>query len=252
MCQAIHSILTDEVKRKLYDETGEVDGDGHTDLSDESFEFWDNYFRSLFPKVTVEGIQAFSALYKGSTGENGSEHNERQDILDAYVQYEGNFSHIMESVILAEEEDEERITSVISAAIESGEVEAYLAFDEHLASLMNASGGKKKKSSKKKQKREASSSHSTDEGEAAEKGKKSNKKKKGGANDSIDDLAAMILGGRKKQQNAMSSIFAKYGGAEEDGDEYNISDEAFERTRATLNASNSKKKPKSSKSSKKS
>jgi DnaJ family protein C protein 9 len=252
MCQAIHSILTDEVKRKLYDETGEVDGDGHTDLSDESFEFWDNYFRSLFPKVTVEGIQAFSALYKGSTGENGSEHNERQDILDAYVQYEGNFSHIMESVILAEEEDEERITSVISAAIESGEVEAYLAFDEHLASLMNASGGKKKKSSKKKQKREASISHSTDEGEAAEKGKKSNKKKKGGANDSIDDLAAMILGGRKKQQNAMSSIFAKYGGAEEDGDEYNISDEAFERTRATLNASKSKKKPKSSKSSKKS
>ena len=252
MCQAIHSILTDEVKRKLYDETGEVDGDGRTDLSDESFEFWDNYFRSLFPKVTVEGIQAFSALYKGSTGENGSEHNERQDILDAYVQYEGNFSHIMESVILAEEEDEERITSVISAAIESGEVEAYLAFDEHLASLMNASGGKKKKSSKKKQKREASSSHSTDEGEAAEKGKKSNKKKKGGANDSIDDLAAMILGGRKKQQNAMSSIFAKYGGAEEDGDEYNISDEAFERTRATLNASKSKKKPKSSKSSKKS
>jgi DnaJ family protein C protein 9 len=251
MCQAIHSILTDEVKRKLYDETGEVDGDGHTDLSDESFEFWDNYFRSLFPKVTVEGIQAFSALYKGSTGENGSEHNERQDILDAYVQYEGNFSHIMESVILAEEEDEERITSVISAAIESGEVEAYLAFDEHLASLMNASGGKKK-SSKKKQKREASISHSTDEGEAAEKGKKSNKKKKGGANDSIDDLAAMILGGRKKQQNAMSSIFAKYGGAEEDGDEYNISDEAFERTRATLNASKSKKKPKSSKSSKKS
>lgn len=251
MCQAIHSILTDEVKRKLYDETGEVDGDGHTDLSDESFEFWDNYFRSLFPKVTVEGIQAFSALYKGSTGENGSEHNERQDILDAYVQYEGNFSHIMESVILAEEEDEERITSVISAAIESGEVEAYLAFDEHLASLMNASGGKKK-SSKKKQKREASSSHSTDEGEAAEKGKKSNKKKKGGANDSIDDLAAMILGGRKKQQNAMSSIFAKYGGAEEDGDEHNISDEAFERTRATLNASKSKKKPKSSKSSKKS
>ena len=251
MCQAIHSILTDEVKRKLYDETGEVDGDGHTDLSDESFEFWDNYFRSLFPKVTVEGIQAFSALYKGSTGENGSEHNERQDILDAYVQYEGNFSHIMESVILAEEEDEERITSVISAAIESGEVEAYLAFDEHLASLMNASGGKKK-SSKKKQKREASSSHSTDEGEAAEKGKKSNKKKKGGANDSIDDLAAMILGGRKKQQNAMSSIFAKYGGAEEDGDEYKISDEAFERTRATLNASKSKKKPKSSKSSKKS
>lgn len=251
MCQAIHSILTDEVKRKLYDETGEVDGDGHTDLSDESFEFWDNYFRSLFPKVTVEGIQAFSALYKGSTGENGSEHNERQDILDAYVQYEGNFSHIMESVILAEEEDEERITSVISAAIESGEVEAYLAFDEHLASLMNASGGKKK-SSKKKQKREASTSHSTDEGEAAEKGKKSNKKKKGGANDSIDDLAAMILGGRKKQQNAMSSIFAKYGGAEEDGDEYNISDEAFERTRATLNASKSKKKPKSSKSSKKS
>eukprot|EP00603_Paraphysomonas_imperforata_P008954 CAMPEP_0114439790 /NCGR_PEP_ID=MMETSP0103-20121206/15398_1 /TAXON_ID=37642 ORGANISM="Paraphysomonas imperforata, Strain PA2" /NCGR_SAMPLE_ID=MMETSP0103 /ASSEMBLY_ACC=CAM_ASM_000201 /LENGTH=316 /DNA_ID=CAMNT_0001610599 /DNA_START=92 /DNA_END=1039 /DNA_ORIENTATION=+ len=232
---AIHSILTDDDRRKVYDETGDVDGGITDDISDESFEFWDNYFRALFPKVTVADITSFSERYKGSTGEISSDCNERQDILDAYQQHEGHFDRIMECVMLAEEDDEARITAVISEAIESGEVAATPAFDTHLAAMLNP----KAKKQKGKKKREPSSSHSTEEeGERMGSGtsvkkKASKKSKKDSTDGGIDDLAAMILGGRSRQQDAMSSIFARYGGGE-DHDDYDISDEAFERTRATL------------------
>lgn len=248
---AIHSILTDDVRRKVYDETGDVDGGSAGGLSEESFEFWDNYFRALFPKVTVADITSFSERYKGSTGAISSDCNERQDILDAYRQHEGHFDRIMECVMLAEEEDERRITTVISDAIESGEVAATPAFDAHIAAMIT---GDKKKQKKSKKKREPSSSHSTEEqcekkGNSLSVKKKTSKKPK--KDDSVNNLAAMILGGRSRQQDAMNSIFARYGAGEDyDVNDYNISDEAFEQTRNSL-GSKSKSSGRAEKKSKK-
>ena len=60
-----HAILSNSEKRKLYDQTGELDG---SDLSEEAAE-WNMYFRNLFPKLTVEAIEKFSTKYKNSEEE---------------------------------------------------------------------------------------------------------------------------------------------------------------------------------------
>jgi hypothetical protein len=237
--------LTDEDKRKVYDETGELDGGADQMMSEESFEFWDNYFRSLFPKVTVEDIESFGQLYKGSTGEVSSDYNEKQDILDAYTQREGRFDHIMESVMLAEEEDEERISAVIVAAIAAGDLASTPAFEKHLL----ATRTKRERESKGKGKSKGKSKRGTTEpeGESASsssssstsstKARKSQKKSK--TSDSMDDLAARILGNRSSQQSAMRSIFSRYGDDEEEEEEKEgagISEADFERVRASLGA----------------
>ena len=72
----------------------------------------------MFPKLTVEAIEKFSAKYKHSE-------EERADILEAYKKRRGDLDDIMESVILAEEDERERIIEVINAAVEASEVPRY-------------------------------------------------------------------------------------------------------------------------------
>merc|ERR1711991_948311 len=72
----------------------------------------------MFPKLTIEMIEKFSAKYKYSE-------EERSDILEAYEKREGNLEEIMESVILAEEDERGRIIEIINAAIGAAEVPRY-------------------------------------------------------------------------------------------------------------------------------
>lgn len=218
---AIHSVLTDDEKRRVYDETGEVDGPTDTMMSDESFEFWNNYFRALFPKVTTSDIESFSEKYKGSTGAVSSDYNERQDILDAYNQHNGCFEKIMESVLLAEKEDESRITEIINEAVTSQELQMTPQFENHLSSM-------KKKKKPRKKRVENTEACKNDENTV----NSFNKKKK--SDSSVEDLAAMILGNRLNRHSTMNSILSKYGGDEEKMDDYDISDADFERTRQNM------------------
>ena len=103
----VHSILSDDEKRKVFDETGDIDDEGG---STQSATDWYDYFRNVFPKVTVEAIQKFSDQYIGSD-------EERQDIAKAYTDYQGSVPHIMEVVLLAE--DESRICSIIDELIDA-------------------------------------------------------------------------------------------------------------------------------------
>lgn len=53
-----YTILSDEEKRREYDESGEVDDED--DLASKSgTEQWKDYFSNLFPKVTTKDIDAF-------------------------------------------------------------------------------------------------------------------------------------------------------------------------------------------------
>lgn len=108
-----HAILSDPGKRNTYDKTGELDG---SELSDEAAE-WYQYFRNMFPKVTVQSIDDFSSKYKSSE-------EERQDVLKAYVKGKGDIEFIMENVMLAEEEDEGRIVGILNDAIAAKEINA--------------------------------------------------------------------------------------------------------------------------------
>ena len=213
----VHSILSDEDKRKTYDDTGDIYGD---DMLSGDFDQWYDYFRNLFPKVTVADIDKFSSTYKGSE-------EEKTDIIEAYYQHSGNFRDIMETVILAEAEDEDRIIGILNKAIGDGEVEILPGYQK----IYSGRDGKgSAKPAAKKRKKKASSSNKEDD---------------------LDSLANMI---RSKNQRAaeghgaFSSIFAKYGGEDlEEGDigQDPLGDEEFERIRASLgDGSKSKKRGK--------
>lgn len=58
----IHSILSNNTKRKVYDETGQFDDE----TNEESMRNWSDYWRSLFKEITVQDINNYERSYKGS------------------------------------------------------------------------------------------------------------------------------------------------------------------------------------------
>jgi DnaJ family protein C protein 9 len=114
-------VLSDPVKRKRYDETGEIsDQNLFEDMKDA--DDWDAYFRELWTGVvSEETIEQFEKEYKESD-------EEKRDLLNAYTEFEGNMDEIMENVMLASCDDEVRFIKKIKQAIKDGEVESYKAF----------------------------------------------------------------------------------------------------------------------------
>lgn len=105
----IYSVLTDKDKRAIYDEEGTVDEEDaifdqvmmtslsillcpvlpHSHSAQERD--WVDYWRLLFPKVTVEDIKSFEQKYKGSE-------EEMEDLKKAYLRHKGDMDHIMTEV----------------------------------------------------------------------------------------------------------------------------------------------------------
>ncbi|XP_075697643.1 dnaJ homolog subfamily C member 9 [Rhinoderma darwinii] len=178
----VYSVLCDKEQRALYDEQGIVDDESYTISQDMN---WREYWRLLFKKITVEDIKAYEEKYKGSE-------EERADIIQAYLDFEGDIDNILESVILAGIEDEPRIKDILKKAIKKKEIPAYDAFV--------------KESKKKCEQRKKRARKEAVEAEAM--------KKEVGLGDGEDDLKALI---QKRQRNRqtevdsfMSQLEAKY------------------------------------------
>lgn len=206
----VYSILSVNEKRKAYDDSGELDG---SELSD-SAKDWYDYFRQMFPKVTTSAIDDFTGKYKGSD-------EEKNDILRVYIQSGGNLDHIMESVMLAEDEDIERFISIIDDAIDSRDISSTTKYEKSKKKILN-SATTKKRSSKHSTKESSSSSTTTS-------------KQKKAKNDTSDlDLAQIILSNRQKNSSAggvLSGILKKYGG---EGMEEDIPDDEFNKMRENI------------------
>ncbi|CAI8042339.1 DnaJ homolog subfamily C member 9 [Geodia barretti] len=106
----IYSILTDKDKRAIYDENGTVDEDSSIFDQDRD---WSDYWRLLFPKITVEDIKSFEDKYKGSE-------EEMEDLRRAYLQHEGDMDAIMGEVLCSSVEDEPRYTALLQGWIADG------------------------------------------------------------------------------------------------------------------------------------
>lgn len=124
----VYTVLSDPDKRALYDESGEVDDDVVVQERD-----WDAYWRLLFQKITVEDIAEFEKNYKGSE-------EERNDIMSAYLDYQGDMDAILENVLCASIEDDERFREIIEELIAKEDLPTFPAF---------ASEGKKKKKARR-------------------------------------------------------------------------------------------------------
>lgn len=111
----IHKTLSDKELRLIYDESGEIGssssslGEGGPD-DNGSFDEWYNYFRNLFPKLTINQIEKFTSDYKGSS-------EEKYDIIDAYNSHNGDLKSMMQVILLSENEDIPRFKKIINQAI---------------------------------------------------------------------------------------------------------------------------------------
>lgn len=178
----VYAVLSDAEQKAVYDEQGIVDEETDSLSQDRC---WEEYWRVLFPKVTLQDIIEFEKKYKDTD-------EERQDVLQLYVQFEGNMDAIMESALCCKQEDEPRICSIIQDAIEKKEVTAFPAFT--------------KESNTKKKARRKRAEKEREEAEQMQ--------KEMGLGEDNDSLAKMIKlkhSSREKNFNSfLSNLEAKY------------------------------------------
>lgn len=112
--------MSDSEKRRIYDETGVIDGDDafHVDNDRD----WDSYWRQLFKKVTEEDIKEFFKGYKNSE-------EEKEDLKKVYLKHKGDMNLILEDMISSSVlEDEERFRDILRDAIKNNEIEDFKKF----------------------------------------------------------------------------------------------------------------------------
>lgn len=188
-----YAVLSDSARRKRYDETGStsesiVDSDGFS---------WSDYYREQFREaISNDAIEKFAKQYKGSD-------EEKDDVLNAYLESKGNMDYIYETVMLSNVlEDDERFRQIIDEAIADGEVEAFKKYTKE---------SQKSKDARVKQARgeaEEAEEYAKELGVHDKlfggKGKKSKK-------DSEADLAAIILKRQESRGSFLDNLAEKYG-----------------------------------------
>ncbi|KAG2656715.1 chaperone protein dnaJ 6-like [Panicum virgatum] len=119
--QKVISILGDAEKRALYDETGIADDDA---LVGEAADNLQEYFRTMYKKVTEADIEEFEAKYRGSD-------SEKKDLKDLYTKYKGNMNRLFCSMICSEPKlDSHRFKDIIDEAIAEGELKSTKAYEK--------------------------------------------------------------------------------------------------------------------------
>ncbi|KIW34543.1 uncharacterized protein PV07_01320 [Cladophialophora immunda] len=201
-----YAILSDERRRKRYDATGNTAESANID--DDDFN-WVDFFREQTENV-VRGdmIEQVKKEYQGSE-------EEKDDVLAAYEQGEGDMDAVFESVMCSDVvADEDRFRKIIDEAIAQGEVEAYSRYTKE-----DKKSRERRKANAKKE--EAEARELAEELGVAEKlfGKKgSGKKKSKTGGDDNDALQALIQQRQQSRaQNFFDDLEAKYGGGAKKG-----------------------------------
>jgi DnaJ family protein C protein 9 len=194
-----YAILSDERRRKRYDATGNTAESANID--DDDFN-WVDFFREQSENV-VRGdmIEQVKKEYQGSE-------EERDDVLAAYEQNEGDMDGVFESVMCSEVlADEERFRQIINDAIARGEVEAYGRFTKE-----TKKSREKRKTNAKKEEAEAMELARELGVEDKLFGKKdTSKKSKKGENDDNALKALIQQRQQSRAQNFFDDLEAKYG-----------------------------------------
>ncbi|KAK4053127.1 hypothetical protein OIV83_001862 [Microbotryomycetes sp. JL201] len=223
-----YSVLSDDQRRKRYDEQGKTDelASGKTEAE------WREYFKELWQgQVTTETIEKFAQHYRGEwtikpkwnpLNKTGSD-EEKQDLFNAYKTFQGDIESILNNIMCSTHDDETRFVTLIDDAIHSRELPKFKQWT------------KSSKDTKAKQKRKQKAQDEATEAEAYAKelgvfeqlkngkkttGKGADKTSGGGKDDGDDEagLRALIQGNQKKRMSAlMDSLEAKYGGANDVG-----------------------------------
>jgi len=107
-----HEILSDPERRALYDESGSIEdipsGLGGFANATTPTHGAEAYWHSVFPKVTVQGIESYRERYLGSE-------TERTDLCAAYSKYDGDLECIFESVPFASASSVVRLCGLLNS-----------------------------------------------------------------------------------------------------------------------------------------
>ncbi|KAI4348729.1 hypothetical protein L6164_009416 [Bauhinia variegata] len=119
--QKVISILGDEEKRALYDQTGCVDD---ADLAGDVVQNLRDFFRAMYKKVTEADIEEFEANYRGSD-------SEKNDLIALYKECKGNMNRLFCSMLCSDPKlDSHRFKDMIDEAIAAGELKAAKAYQK--------------------------------------------------------------------------------------------------------------------------
>ncbi|KAK2983350.1 hypothetical protein RJ640_010727 [Escallonia rubra] len=119
--QKVISILGDEEKRALYDQTGCVDD---ADLAGDVVQNLKEFFRTIYKKVTEADIEEFEANYRGSD-------SEKNDLIDLYMKYKGNMNRLFCSMLCSDIKlDSHRFKDILDEAISTGELKSTKAYQK--------------------------------------------------------------------------------------------------------------------------
>ncbi|XP_010279016.1 PREDICTED: chaperone protein dnaJ 6-like [Nelumbo nucifera] len=119
--QKVISILGDEEKRALYDQTGCIDD---ADLAGEVAQNLHDYFRTMYKKVTEADIEEFEANYRGSD-------SEKNDLKDLFQKYKGKMNRLFCSMLCSDPKlDSHRFKDILDEAIAAGELKTTKAYQK--------------------------------------------------------------------------------------------------------------------------
>ncbi|XP_051148436.1 chaperone protein dnaJ 6-like [Andrographis paniculata] len=119
--QKVISILGDEEKRAVYDQTGCVDD---AELSGDAIQNLRTFFRAMYKKVSKADIEEFEANYRGSDVE-------KKDLLELYEKCNGNMNRLFCCMICSDPLlDSHRFKDIIDEAISAGELKTTKAYEK--------------------------------------------------------------------------------------------------------------------------
>ncbi|KAF8043867.1 hypothetical protein BT93_A1994 [Corymbia citriodora subsp. variegata] len=202
--QKVISILGDEEKRALYDQTGCVDD---ADLAGEVAQNLHEYFRAVYKVVTEADIEEFEANYRGSD-------SEKNDLIDLYEKFKGNMNRLFCSMLCSDPKlDSHRFKDIIDDAIAAGTLKTTKAYEKWAKQIYKTEPP-------------------TDP-----------LRKRGKAKKKSDDFLAIISQRRSERKEHFDSMFSslvnKYGGGMQGSEP---SEEEFEAARKKLDSRKSAKK----------
>ncbi|KAL7097975.1 hypothetical protein ACP275_10G176300 [Erythranthe tilingii] len=119
--QQVISILGDEEKRAVYDQTGCVDD---ADLAGDVIQNLRTFFRAMFKKVTEVDIEEFEANYRGSD-------SEKKDLLELYKKLKGDMGKLFCCMLCSDPMlDSHRYKDIIDEAISAGDLKSTKAYEK--------------------------------------------------------------------------------------------------------------------------
>ncbi|XP_038903545.1 chaperone protein dnaJ 6-like [Benincasa hispida] len=119
--QKVMSILGDEEKRAVYDQTGCIDD---ADLAGEVVQNLHEFFRTMYKKVTEADIEEFEANYRGSE-------SEKKDLIDLFKKFKGNMNRLFCSMLCSDPKlDSHRFKDILDEAITAGELKSTKSYDK--------------------------------------------------------------------------------------------------------------------------